>query len=765
MKYKILDVMSISLLTFGALLFLANFLNEQALGDNSLSLLVSPIFIVVLGAFFFKKKLSYSIRVYINLIAVFLVGLLSVHFYGMIGPGMMFFLASSFIGTVLLERKAALTFIAVSFLTFTVYNLLWVLEVRQFNFDVIPYSTSFETYVSRMMTLLFFGGLILLNQYRIIDFLVDSLQKLGDTNQTLSEKEEQVREQYNELLYNREHAKFADHKYEVLVENTDDAIFSLDATGELTSVNSSLLKLVNKKEYQLVGQKVSTVLPDSKNVQLFNEHLAKLLNSRGSVEYITEVRIQDVSNGTYHVKLTPVINAKNEILLITGRAHDVSTLVEKEEKIKQLAYFDQLTQLPNRVLFEQQVTSRLSSHADDYHIGILYLDLDNFKKVNDTMGHDAGDDLLRTITERLKPALTSGEMLSRMGGDEFALLIMYKKTEVEDFPLALRSLTRRILELVGEPVKIHDMLFYLSASVGIVMYPQHGQSFEELMQNGDAAMYRAKNGGKNQYRFYSNHMKIEINESILVEAELREALNHQELSIHYQPLYDAGTSTLRGFEALMRWNSTKLGHVFPDKFIPVLEQTGLIIPYGEWVFREACLENKRYQVKTGARTIMSINISPIQFKDIHFIKNITSILQEVDLAPEFVEIEITESILIDQFDSIVEKLKELRALGVRIALDDFGTGFSSLSYLRKLPIDTLKIDKSFIDDILIEHHPRMIIASIVSMAHEMKLEVVAEGVETKEQVQYLTKHNCDTLQGYYFAKPQLFELLEEKLGV
>jgi len=763
-KEKIINLLSLLISVAGFFFLVANLLNELSIGQITLTYFVVPLYLILLATYFFRRFLSFTVRVYGNLLVIFFVGTGSMYFYGMIGPGILFLLTASYLGTILLTNKGAMLFVLVNFLTFLIIGVLWSTESLTFNFEIEEYAYSFETFLLRITGYIFFLGLIVFTQYRLNKFLVTSIDELNGAHQELVTTEEELRTQYDEIIGNREAIRLSNEKYQILVEHTENLIYSLDPKGLLLSCNSSFRKLMGKHHKEFDKKNFFDLIDNQKSFkEHFQKHFNEALQSTESVYFVGSFHDLENEWRTFHITLTPVFNNHGKIYMIAGQSHDVTKLVKKEEKIIHLAYYDQLTGLPNRVLFEEEVSDTIKQNkSDGPAMAVMYFDLDNFKKVNDTLGHQAGDQLLKKITNRVSDILENEETLSRMGGDEFAILVKENKQH-HSFYDQLDHLSRMIIGVIGRPVRITDVDFYLSASIGMVLYPEHGPSFEELMKNADTAMYQAKSLGKNQCHFYHSSLNDKNNEHIRMEAALRDAMKNGEFFIQYHPLVQSQTRDIRGFEALMRWNSVSFGSVPPWRFIPILEQTGLIIDYGEWIMREACEQIKKWNDATGKEYIISVNISSIQFKRERFMESVKRILDVSGLQPRLLEIEITESILIDDFTSVVEKLKELKEIGVRVALDDFGTGYSSLSYLRQLPIDTLKIDKSFIDDIRLQNQPKIIIGSIILLAHEMGLEVVAEGIEINQQALYLEEKQCDYMQGFYFYYPLDKQEIEREL--
>lgn len=421
-------------------------------------------------------------------------------------------------------------------------------------------------------------------------------------------------------------------------------------------------------------------------------------------------------------------------------------LLNSEEKYRHLAYNDVLSGLPNRLSLSEELSTFIEENSGSC-AALFFLDIDNFKYINDTMGHSFGDQLLVQVGDRLLGLADNRSKHFRFGGDEFVVLM-----EGISGPAEAVQYAESLVQSFREPFELDASVVHISTSIGIATYPENGMSAEELLKNADIAMYKAKESGKGTYVVYGQAMQQHFDERMIIEKHLRNAIANHELSLHYQPLVDLGTGAIWGFEALLRWNSPVLGFVSPLSFIKIAEDCRLIVPIGEWVLRTACYFIKDLQRRGYEDYHISVNISVIQLMLEDFTDMVLSVLQESGLSPKYLELEITESIFMESFEAISEKLELLRDKGISIALDDFGTGYSSLSYLKQLPINTLKIDKSFIDSI--DTPINMSLASsIVTIGHDMGLIVTAEGVETTEQLAFLERTNCDKIQGYYISRP------------
>jgi diguanylate cyclase (GGDEF)-like protein len=431
-----------------------------------------------------------------------------------------------------------------------------------------------------------------------------------------------------------------------------------------------------------------------------------------------------------------------------------------QETINFLRFHDELTGLPNRKLFQEKVNIAISMYKKKFGkmIGVLYFDLNQFKLINDTLGHTIGDLLLKGVAQRLKECIRDKDIVSRQGADEFSVLIDFvTKHEVT-------IVANRIHQVLAKSFCIEGHEIFVTPSIGISLYPTDGKNAEELLRKADVARNQAKKEGSNTYQFYEPKWDEKTNERLLIENELRKALNKQEFKLHYQPIIDLATSKITGVEALIRWYHPKLGIVPPDRFIPIAEETGLIVSIGEWVLRTACYKMKYWQESDFSLSTISVNISIRQFYQPNFISEMEQILEEAGITPSCLTIEITESMTMD-VEKTTTILKSLKAMGVNISIDDFGTGYSSLSYLKKFPIDYLKIDRSFIKDIDKSKDDENIATTILLMGQNLGLNVIAEGVETSEQLGILRHHNCNEAQGYLFSKPisddELQELVEK----
>lgn len=424
-------------------------------------------------------------------------------------------------------------------------------------------------------------------------------------------------------------------------------------------------------------------------------------------------------------------------------------LQEHQARLYHLVHHDTLTSLPNRLLLQDRLQRMMvKAKRAGTNVAMLFLDLDRFKKVNETLGHDVGDKLLISVADTLEKCVRKSDTVSRMGGDEFAVIL----DDLKDVKFAA-VVARKILQALSKPIFVEEYELYATSSIGISVFPADSDNVEGLMRCADTALYRAKDAGKNNYQFYTSDMNIRAFEFLLMEAGLRKALNNNELEVFYQPQMDLTDNRLIGMEALLRWNHPEKGMVSPGDFIPLAEETGLIESIGGWVLRASCLQNKQWQDDGYPPVCISVNISARQFHHTNIIELVASILEETGLAAHYLELEITESIIMHDMEATIATLKGLKKMGVKLAIDDFGTGYSSLAYLKLFPIDHLKIDRSFVFNIASDGNDAAIAASVIALAHSMNLKVVAEGVETAEQLEILRGQGCDFVQGYLFSKP------------
>jgi len=465
-----------------------------------------------------------------------------------------------------------------------------------------------------------------------------------------------------------------------------------------------------------------------------------------------ELRILAKDGSTHYIRAyTLAVEAEDRRARsrLYGACQDITERRQAEARIEFLAHHDVLTGLPNRVLLRDRFEQALArAQRSRKHVAMLYLDLDNFKMVNDTLGHAAGDQLLLEAVKRLIHCTRDSDTISRQGGDEFILLL----NEIPDMETVER-VAADILRQLAEPVEINGHAMNASCSIGVAMYPQDGSDFDSLLQKADTAMYNAKDAGRNTYRFFDDRMNRQAHEHLMLQNRLHQALYRAELLLHYQPQLDADSGKVTGVEALLRWHNPELGDVPPARFIPVAEDCGLIVPIGAWVIEQACRQAQAWRQAGLPDLTMSVNLSALQFRRAGLIETVAGALARSGLPPYLLELELTETIMLQDVENTLDTVRQLKALGVRLSIDDFGTGYSSLSYLKRFAVDRLKIDQSFVRDINTDPDDAAIVTAIIQLARSLRLGIIAEGVETPEQLAFLREAGCSEVQGYLFSRP------------
>ncbi len=532
---------------------------------------------------------------------------------------------------------------------------------------------------------------------------------------------------------------------ELILNSAGEGIFGLDLNRNITFCNPAGASILGYEKGELIGQSVSKILNGNKTEK--RNSVSAFLGAVWS-NYIKEGEFFRKDNSSFPVEY--VISSIRERDNIVGEVvtfKDITQRKQLEEKIKYHAFFDSLTDLPNRVLLIDRLTQGLThAQINGEKLAVLYLDLDRFKFVNDTLGHSVGDQLLREVAKRLSACVPKSATLSRQGGDEFTVFLPNIKSENE-----VLKVVNRIHESFTKPFNLLDIEMNIKTSIGISIFPDNGDTTETLIKNADTAMYKSKEITGNSYHFFSEEMDIRTFESIQLENALYKALEKKELFLFYQPQINYKTQQIVGVEALLRWHHPEKGMIPPDKFIPIAEETGLIVPIGEWVLEEACKQLKEWHNSGYPSINISVNLSALQFEQNNLFSIVKNILHKTALSPEFLHLELTENLIIKNTELTLKTMKQLNGLGINLEIDDFGTGYSSLGYLKKLPISTLKIDRSFIQDMTKDDVG--ITNTIITLAHNLNLEVIAEGVETKEQAEFLCAQNCYLMQGYFFSKP------------
>ena len=534
-------------------------------------------------------------------------------------------------------------------------------------------------------------------------------------------------------------------------EASSEGIVIMDAQQSILSANRAFCRSTSYDFYEVIGEQLSMLL-DTQGGEPLAERITRTVQERDAWQ--GEVDFRRRSGETYPAWL--MISAVRDvtrggaIAQYIGIVVDISDRKRTEARVQFLAHHDVLTELPNRSLCVERLGEAIA-HADatGEQVAVLFIDLDRFKNVNDTLGHHIGDGVLRSVAQRLAQAVRAGDTVSRLGGDEY-VVIMRGVTSVEEVRLAVE---RRLIPLIRQPHQVEGHALHVSCSVGVALYPQDGRDLDELMRRADAAMYEAKGSGRDAAHFYEPAIEQMAQQRLGLEQQLRHALETGELSLHYQPRVHATAHSVLGVEALLRWHSAALGVVPPSVFIPIAEETGLIRPIGTWVMRQACAQLARWTAQGLTGLSVSVNLSSVQLSEPGLVNQVRACIADSGIAPETLEFEITESLLMDNASLADEHLAALKSLGVGLAIDDFGTGYSSLAYLKRFSIDKLKIDQSFVRDMLTDPTDLAIVRAIVALAHTLGLQVVAEGVENLQQASLLASLACDELQGFHFARP------------
>lgn len=588
-----------------------------------------------------------------------------------------------------------------------------------------------------------------------------SNEELQATHQQLLAAEDELAQKYDELKENQRILRISEERYRLAAEGVNDGLWDWDIiTGEAFISNrcKEMLEYIDDGTKDYWDDWIKLVHPDDvmDNDNKIREHL-----SGKTPFYSNELRMKK-KNGEFIWVLSrgkAVWDSNGRPVRMAGSNTDITERKISEQKINYMAYNDSLTGLPNRTFFVIKLNEYMIQANNNKYIGIMYLDLDNFKILNDTMGHAFGDALLKRVADMLSNVQSNEDkFVSRLGGDEFIFILPFVNDRSE-----LEKFAELILKQFNCPILIDGYEVNITSSIGVTVYPNDGNDVDTLLKNADAAMYHAKELGKNNFKFYTEDMNRLLVEKSILDSELRHAVRHKRFVVYYQPQISMKTGEIVGMEALVRWKHSEKGIIMPDKFIPLAEETGLIIPIGELVLKNACMVYKKWLDKGYLPKKIAVNLSARQFQQENLVEIIENVLKETGMDPKHLELEITESIAMQNMEYTVQVLNTLIAMGINISLDDFGTGYSSLNYLKKLPINILKIDKSFVKDITQSSDEAAIAKAIISMGHSLKLEIVAEGVETDEQFQFLKYYACDRAQGYLFSKPVPEEELERML--
>jgi diguanylate cyclase (GGDEF)-like protein/PAS domain S-box-containing protein len=542
----------------------------------------------------------------------------------------------------------------------------------------------------------------------------------------------------------------SEKRFRSIFQNAVAGMVVLTVDGRFLQVNPAFCQMVNYSDAELLQMETFAIVhPADQDLtrRLFDEAKA---GRRNDADFEKRFIRKDGEIVWAHVAMAWLRDELNQSMYVVGLVSNITPHHRARQEIRQMAHFDNLTGLPNRQLFLDRCNEILTrARRDDRQVAVFVVDLDRFKGINDTYGYSSGDQLLKAVSERLIRFVSRDDILARLGSDEFALAVSGVESQ-EGFSI----LAQRIQNMLIEPVEIEKQPVYCSAGIGIALFPGDGTSVDSLLSNAGVALHQAKEQGANSYRFFSKGMNLVARERLTLEAGLRQAMERQELSVFYQPQIDLASGAVIAVEALLRWDSAEHGSVPPVRFIPLAEQSGLIIPIGDWALETACRQAREWH-QAGYRSLrMAVNISARQFKEADFVDRLDRALLKSGIDPTLLELEMTESIVMERSDETLMALTDLKSRGIKLAVDDFGTGYSMLSYLKHFPIDRLKIDRSFVGDLATpDSDDAAITEAIIVMAHSLRIKVLAEGVETREQLDFLNARRCEEGQGFLFARP------------
>lgn len=533
-----------------------------------------------------------------------------------------------------------------------------------------------------------------------------------------------------------------------VINRLNEGVVNLDSDFRATSINPAFTRITGYTVKDVIDAIPPFIKNMGEDVELQKEMHASLALGKAWDGEFWDVK----KNGTRYaanLSVSPVGTETEELVQYAAVLTDVTKRKEDEERIRYQANYDEVTKLPNRSLFfDRLIQAIANTERANKKLGLLFIDLDGFKLVNDSLGHDAGDEVLRQTGERLQDCVRSGDTVARLGGDEFTV-IMPSLADGRH----INVVAQRILNALSNPFQVADNEAFVSASIGITIYPDDGETPTDLLKNADSAMYSAKESGKAAFHFYTTALNEEVQERVAIKNGLLRAVEREEFDVFYQPKLNLQTRKIDSVEALMRWNSAELGNVSPVKFIPMLEESGMVVDVGEWVIHKACQQHREWLAQGLPPIRVAVNLSARQLRELSFVGVVQGVLSKSGVSAEGLEIEITESMLMSDSERAVVALKELHDSGIHIAMDDFGTGYSSLSYLKRFPIDTIKIDRTFVSDIVTSADDAEIIRTIISMGQTLNRRIVAEGVETKEQLEMLESYQCNEIQGYFISRP------------
>ena len=549
----------------------------------------------------------------------------------------------------------------------------------------------------------------------------------------------------------------AERRFHSLFDNAIEGIFRSTPEGHYVDANPALARIYGFDSSEELMQSLRDIRSQLYVDAERREEFMQIAKARGSVEgFESQVYRKNGDVIWISENARAVIDEHGTLLYYEGTVEDITERKLYEAHIEQQANYDVLTGLANRSLLNDRLQQAiLTSAGHGTRLAVVFVDLDRFKYINDSLGHHVGDELLRVMAKRFQECVRDTDTVARLGGDEFVLVIN-NLTEAD----SIAPMMERMLSVIAQPWATSSGEFDVTCSIGVAMYPEDGAEVQTLLKHADSAMYRAKERGRNNFQFFTAELNALMSERLELESGLRRALEREQFCLYYQPRIDLKTGAIIGAEALLRWRVDDQELMLPGRFIPVAEETGLIVPIGAWVLKAACAQNRRWQQMGMPKLVMSVNVSARQFQRDDFPELVRETLEATSLPGNSLEIEITESSVMHNAEHLIEMLRAIKAMGVKISVDDFGTGYSSLSYLKRFPVDRLKIDRSFVQDITVDRDGEAIVRTIIALAHNLGLKVVAEGVENKAQINYLRNNKCDELQGFYYGHPMPAEKFE-----
>lgn len=600
-----------------------------------------------------------------------------------------------------------------------------------------------------MLVIAILGSNIIVKQYiRNLKVFKERVKNLDLSYEDSPKFTEELMSVYNEVVSSRKALVESEKRFRDVVTAFDEFVWEIDLNGTYTYLSDRVISILGYTPEELIGTKTYELIP-SEQVQSIQEIVKHHKEEKTAFRNLEYKKVKKDGGIVYlSSSSVPLFNDQNELIGYRGATRDISIQKMHEARVQNLAYYDQLTSLPNRTSLIKDVTNYISNKVP---FALIFIDIDQFKTVNDSLGHTMGDELLKVFATRIKQSVHKYSTVYRFGGDEFIIILKYF-----DGIDHLKQRLTEIMQQVTIPIQLDDRQLFNSISMGASIYPEHGLNYETLIKNADLAMYKAKENGRKQFVIYEELYEDFVNERFELTNDLNKALLQNEFLLNYQPQIELNSHKIIGIEALIRWHHPKKGLISPAKFIPMAEETSLIIEIGKWILKRACLDRKAWLEKGIKDIRVAVNISIIQFQQENFVQCVLDILEETGLDPRYLELEITESIAMCHPGDVIQKLTQLKEHNIFISIDDFGTGYSSLNYLRELPIDQLKVDRTFIRDIT-ENNDLAIVQSIIALAQSLNLSVVAEGVENNEQAEILKQFQYPYAQGFLYYKPMSFE--------